>query len=58
MLLKKIITEILENNEDNVKRYKEGNPKLLGFFVGQVMKMSGGKANPDIVNKILLEKLK
>lgn len=55
--IEKIITKILENNKDNVAKYKGGNQKLLGFFVGQVMKISGGKANPYIVNKILLEKL-
>ena len=56
--IENIITKILENNKDNVEKYKGGNQKLLGFFVGQVMKISDGKANPDIVNKILLEKLK
>ena len=39
------------------ERYKSGKTKLLGFFVGQVMKKTKGKANPQIVNTILKEKL-
>ena len=43
--------------EIKVQQYKDGNSKLLGFFVGQVMKASQGKANPKQVNEILNEKL-
>ena len=52
-----IINEILEDNKDKVKDYKSGKTKLLGFFVGQAMKLSKGKANPKILNDLLLEKL-
>ena len=41
-----------------VDDYKNGKEKLFGFFVGQIMKESEGKANPQIVNKILKDKLK
>ena len=56
--IEKIINKIVENNEDKVLQYKAGKNKLLGFFVGMAMKESKGKANPKILNKILLEKLK
>ncbi len=41
-----------------VEQFKSGNEKVLGWFVGQVMKATQGKANPGAVNKILREKLK
>ena len=53
-----IIDEVIENNPDNVAKFKAGNTKLLGFFVGQVLKNTGGKANPQVVNKLIAEKLK
>jgi glutaminyl-tRNA synthetase len=52
-----IIDEIIEKNPDNVTKYKAGNTKLLGFFVGQVLKSTGGKANPKIVNELVTTKL-
>jgi len=52
-----IIDEILSQNEDKVAQYKSGKEKLFGFFVGQVMKASKGKADPKVVNKILKERL-
>ena len=52
-----MIDKVMENNQDKVNEYKGGKDKLFGFFVGQVMKDSGGKANPQMVNKILKEKL-
>jgi aspartyl-tRNA(Asn)/glutamyl-tRNA(Gln) amidotransferase subunit B len=55
--IEKIIDEVLAANEDKVAEYKAGKEKLFGFFVGQVMKASRGKANPQIVNKILKSKL-
>ena len=51
--LEKIINKILSNNKDKVDQYKAGKEKLFGFFVGQVMKESGGKANPQLTNEIL-----
>ncbi|MBN8827628.1 MAG: Asp-tRNA(Asn)/Glu-tRNA(Gln) amidotransferase subunit GatB [Sphingobacteriia bacterium] len=55
--IEKVIDEVLASNQDKVAEYKSGKDKLFGFFVGQVMKASGGKVNPDIVNKILKDKL-
>ena len=52
-----IINEILDINQDKVTDYKSGKTKLLGFFVGQAMKISEGKANPKILNEILKKKL-
>ena len=53
-----IVDEIIAKNPDNVEKFKAGNTKLLGFFVGQVLKATGGKANPIIVNQLVEEKLK
>ena len=53
-----IIDEIIENNPDNVAKFKAGNTKLLGFFVGQVLKATGGKANPKVVNELVAQQLK
>ncbi len=52
-----IIDEVIADNPDNVAKYQGGKDKLFGFFVGQVMKKSQGKANPAAVNKLLKEKL-
>ena len=56
--LEKIITKVISNNKDKVEQYKSGKEKLFGFFVGQIMKASEGKANPQLVNEILRNKLK
>lgn len=56
--LEKIIDEVLAANTQQVADYRGGRTKLFGFFVGAVMKASKGQANPDLVNKILQEKLK
>ncbi len=56
--LEKIIKNVLSNNKDKVDQYKSGKDKLFGFFVGQVMKESGGKANPQLTNDILKKILK
>jgi len=50
-----IVEEIIENNPENVEKYKAGNTKLHGFFVGQVLKATGGKANPKVVNTLVAE---
>ena len=52
-----IIDEILVNNPGQVAEYRSGKQKVFGFFVGQVMKASKGKANPQQVNQLLKEKL-
>ena len=56
--LKPIIDEIIAKNPDNVAKFKAGNTKLLGFFVGQVLKTTGGKANPKVVNELVAQELK
>ncbi len=55
--IEKIISEILESNQKQVEQYKGGQEKLLGFFVGQVMKATQGKASPGEVNKLLKKML-
>ena len=55
--LEKIISEVLSKNQDKVTHYKSGKVKLFGYFVGEVMKVSKGKANPQLVNEILKTKL-
>ncbi len=56
-LLRKLCEEVLKENPSEVEKYKAGKKGLLGFFVGQVMKKTQGKANPKVVNKILTELL-
>jgi aspartyl-tRNA(Asn)/glutamyl-tRNA(Gln) amidotransferase subunit B len=51
------IEEVLANNPTEVEEFRNGRDKLLGFFMGQVMKATQGKANPQVVNKLLREKL-
>ena len=55
--IEKIVDDVIASNEANVSAYRGGNEKLFGFFVGQVMKASGGKANPKVVNELLRQKL-
>lgn len=55
--LKNIVNEVVNNNPKSVADYKGGNVKAIGFLVGQVMKLSGGKANPQVVNTLLKEAL-
>jgi len=55
--LEKLIDKIIEENKEKVKEYKLGKDKLFGFFIGQSMKASGGKANPQLLNEILKNKL-
>ncbi|MBV5335162.1 MAG: glutamine--tRNA ligase, partial [Sulfuricurvum sp.] len=52
-----IIDDVMAKNPDNVEKYKAGNTKLFGFFVGQVLKATGGKANPQVVNDLVVQKL-
>jgi aspartyl-tRNA(Asn)/glutamyl-tRNA(Gln) amidotransferase subunit B len=51
------IDKIVAANPDKGEEYRSGKDKLFGFFVGQVMKATGGKANPGVVNQILRPKL-
>ncbi|MGB2437004.1 MAG: Asp-tRNA(Asn)/Glu-tRNA(Gln) amidotransferase subunit GatB, partial [Candidatus Puniceispirillales bacterium] len=52
-----LIDQVLAENQDKVAEYHGGKDKLFGFFVGQTMKLSGGQANPGIVNQLLKDKL-
>jgi aspartyl-tRNA(Asn)/glutamyl-tRNA(Gln) amidotransferase subunit B len=52
-----VIDAVIAANPGQLADYRSGKDKLFGFFVGQVMKQSGGKANPDIVNELLKKKL-
>ncbi|MBC9875023.1 Asp-tRNA(Asn)/Glu-tRNA(Gln) amidotransferase subunit GatB [Macrococcoides bohemicum] len=55
--LKAFVTEALENNPQSIEDFKNGKGKATGFLVGQIMKISKGQANPQMVNKILKEEL-
>ena len=57
-IISPIIDQVIAKNPDNVAKFKAGNTKLLGFFVGQVLKATGGKANPKVVNELVAAKLK
>ncbi len=52
-----IVDEIIANNTPQVEQFKSGNEKILGFFVGQAMKATQGKANPKLLNELLRKKL-
>jgi len=52
-----LVDQVLAENQDKVEQYKAGKDKLFGFFVGQVMQKSQGKANPAMVNELLKSKL-
>lgn len=56
-VLEKIIDEVLSANPKELEQYRAGKTKLLGFFVGQVMKQSGGRADPKLTNQLLAKKL-
>ena len=55
--IEKAVDEVIAKNPKEVERFKAGDEKLLGFFVGQIMKLTKGKANPQIVNEIVKKKL-
>ena len=55
--IEKIINSVIKGNPTQVEGYKNGKDKLFGFFVGQVMKETQGKANPQVVNELLKKKL-
>lgn len=56
--IESIIVEVLETFPDQLQEYLDGKEKILGFFVGQVMQRTQGRANPSVVNEILKEKIK
>ena len=53
----KLIDEVIVSNPKQVEQYKAGNDRIFGFFVGQLMKLSGGKINPKLANELLKDKL-
>jgi aspartyl-tRNA(Asn)/glutamyl-tRNA(Gln) amidotransferase subunit B len=56
--IESLVDEVLAANPGQVEEYRAGKEKLLGFFVGQIMKASKGKANPAVLNELLVKKLK
>src|SRR5437660_660577 len=56
--IEKIVTDVIASNPQQLEQYRAGKEALFGFFVGQVLKASKGKANPKVVNELLKEKLK
>ena len=56
--IEKIVTDVMASNPRQLEQYRAGKEALFGFFVGQVLKASKGKANPKVVNELLREKLK
>jgi aspartyl-tRNA(Asn)/glutamyl-tRNA(Gln) amidotransferase subunit B len=57
-LLTNVVKKLLEIHPKEVQDYKNGKEKLMGFFVGQIMKETQGKANPKILNQVLIKILK
>ena len=55
--LEKLVENVISSNPENVEKYKNGKDKLFGFFVGEAMKLSKGKANPKVLNELLKSKL-
>lgn len=55
--IRELVTKVLDENEEQVNIYKSGKTNIIGFLVGQVLKTSGGKANPAMVSKILNEEI-
>ncbi len=55
--IKTIIEEVLNKNEQSIIDYKNGKDRAIGFLVGQIMKASKGKANPQVVNNLLMEEI-
>jgi aspartyl-tRNA(Asn)/glutamyl-tRNA(Gln) amidotransferase subunit B len=55
--LETIVSDIVEKHPNSIQEYREGKTKVIGFFVGQVMKATGGKANPQMVNQLIRKKL-
>ena len=56
--IKEVVLKILEANPQSISDYKSGKEKALGFLVGQAMKETKGKANPQLLNKMFIEEMK
>ena len=52
-----VVDAVIAANPDEVARYKDGNTKVIGFFVGQCMKQMRGQGNPKVINQLLAKKL-
>jgi aspartyl-tRNA(Asn)/glutamyl-tRNA(Gln) amidotransferase subunit B len=55
--IENFVDQVLNDNPDQIEQYRAGKEKVFGFFVGQVMKLSRGKANPGQVNALLKKRL-
>ena len=55
--IESVVDQVIAENQDAVARYKDGNVKLIGFFVGNCMKALKGQGNPKLINQIVAEKL-
>ena len=55
--IRKLVNEVIDNNPKELESYKSGKTNLIGFFIGQTLKLSEGKANPSLVNKIISEEI-
>jgi Asp-tRNA(Asn)/Glu-tRNA(Gln) amidotransferase B subunit len=55
--LERIVEEVIAAHPSKVEEYRSGRPSLLGFFMGQLMKRTGGKANPELAKELLQSKL-
>ncbi|KAH8500150.1 hypothetical protein H0E87_015406, partial [Populus deltoides] len=55
--IEKMVDKVLSENPNQLEQYRAGKTKIQGYFAGQVMKLSKGKANPGLLNKILQQKL-
>lgn len=58
VVIGEMVDRVLAANPKQLEQYRGGKTKLQGFFVGQLMKESGGRVNPGVMNKLLMEKLK
>ena len=56
--IRKIVCDVLDKNPQSIEDYKNGKDRAVGFLVGQIMKATGGQANPGVTNKVLIEELK
>jgi aspartyl-tRNA(Asn)/glutamyl-tRNA(Gln) amidotransferase subunit B len=56
-VIERLVALVLKDNPKQIEQYRSGKDKVFGFFVGQVMKLSGGRANPNQVNQLLKERL-
>ena len=53
--IRRVVSQVVESNPKQLEQYRRGQTRVFGFFMGQVMKATQGKANPQLVNKILKE---